>query len=234
MKSLPATPTAVAHPCDEASLSGAIDAARMNIIVPILVGPRHKILAAAKAANLDVTPYEIVDAEHSHDAAEKAVSLVREGRAEMLMKGSLSTDELLGAVRIAVIVAVRTGVPASQLLIPIAFAGHAATMLTLLGSNPNVLVNNAAQGANLRPFGFFEYAWLGVPMMNLLTGLRPSVRFPSPWRTRWPEVPSRPALAGSADLRPPGSTRSASPARFAPHAAPCGERGLSPLGAVGS
>lgn len=94
MKSLPATPTAVAHPCDEASLSGAIDAARMNIIVPILVGPRHKILAAAKAANLDVTPYEIVDAEHSHDAAEKAVSLVREGRAEMLMKGSLSTDEL--------------------------------------------------------------------------------------------------------------------------------------------
>jgi phosphate acetyltransferase len=88
----------VAHPCDEASLSGAIDAARMNIIVPILVGPRHKILAAAKAANLDVAPYEIVDAEHSHDAAEKAVSLVREGRAEMLMKGSLSTDELLGAV----------------------------------------------------------------------------------------------------------------------------------------
>jgi len=98
VKSLPATPTAVAHPCDETSLSGAIDAAKMNILVPILVGPRRKILAAAKAANLDVAPYEIVDAEHSHDAAEKAVSLVREGRAEMLMKGSLSSDELLGAV----------------------------------------------------------------------------------------------------------------------------------------
>ena len=98
VKSLPATPTAVAHPCDDASLSGAIDAAKMNIIIPIFVGPRHKILAAAKAANLDVAPHEIVDAEHSHDAAEKAVSLVREGRAEMLMKGSLSTDELLGAV----------------------------------------------------------------------------------------------------------------------------------------
>jgi phosphate acetyltransferase len=98
VQSLPATPTTVAHPCDEASLSGAIDAAKMNIIVPILVGPRHKILAAAKAANLDIAPYEIVDAEHSHDAAAKAVSLVREGRAEMLMKGSLSTDELLGAV----------------------------------------------------------------------------------------------------------------------------------------
>jgi phosphate acetyltransferase len=98
VKALQATLTAVAHPCDEASLSGAIDAAKMKIIVPILVGPRHKISTAAKAANLDVAPYEIVDAEHSHDAADKAVALVREGRAEMLMKGSLSTDELLGAV----------------------------------------------------------------------------------------------------------------------------------------
>jgi di/tricarboxylate transporter len=66
---------------------------------------------------------------------------------------------------IAVIVAVRTGIPVSHLLIPVAFAGHAATMLTLLGSNPNVLVNYAAQGANLRAFRFFEYAWLGVPMV---------------------------------------------------------------------
>jgi phosphate acetyltransferase len=98
VKALPATPTAVAHPCDEVSLSGAIDAAELNIIVPILVGPRRKILAAATAANLDVAPYEIVDAEHSHAAAEKAVALVREGRAQMLMKGSLSSDELLGAV----------------------------------------------------------------------------------------------------------------------------------------
>jgi phosphate acetyltransferase len=70
----------------------------MGIITPILVGPRQKIQAAADAAKLDITAYEIVDAEHSHDAAAKAVALVREGRAEMLMKGSLSTDELLGAV----------------------------------------------------------------------------------------------------------------------------------------
>ncbi|MCO5129059.1 MAG: SLC13 family permease [Xanthobacteraceae bacterium] len=66
---------------------------------------------------------------------------------------------------IAIIVAVRTGMPVSHLLIPIAFAGHAATMLTLLGSNPNVLVNIAAQDAQIRPFRFFEYAWLGVPMV---------------------------------------------------------------------
>src|SRR5215831_2463493 len=95
---LPATPTAVAHPCDESSLGGALDAPKLGIIAPILVGPRKKILAAASAAKLDVGPYEIVDAEHSHAAAEKAVALVREGRAEMLMKGSLSTDELMGAV----------------------------------------------------------------------------------------------------------------------------------------
>lgn len=98
VKALPPSPTAVAHPCDEASLSGAIDAAKMGIIAPILVGPRRKILAAAAAANVDVAPYEIVDAEDSHDAAAKAVALIREGRAGMLMKGSLSTDELLGAV----------------------------------------------------------------------------------------------------------------------------------------
>ena len=98
VQALPATPTAVAHPCDESSLAGAIDAAKLGIIAPILVGPRQKILAAAAAAKLDVGPYEIVDVEHSHAAAEKAVALVREGRAEMLMKGSLSTDELMGAV----------------------------------------------------------------------------------------------------------------------------------------
>jgi phosphate acetyltransferase len=97
-QALPAIPTAVAHPCDESSLAGALDAAKLGIIAPILVGPRQRILAAATAAKLDVDPYELVDAEHSHAAAEQAVALVREGRAEMLMKGSLSTDELLGAV----------------------------------------------------------------------------------------------------------------------------------------
>jgi phosphate acetyltransferase len=79
VKALPATPTAEAHPCDESSLAGALDAAKLGIIEPILVGPRQKILAAASAAKLDVGPYEIVDAEHSHAAAEKAVALVREG-----------------------------------------------------------------------------------------------------------------------------------------------------------
>jgi phosphate acetyltransferase len=97
VEALPAIPSAVAHPCDESSLAGALDAAKLGFIEPILVGPRKRILAAASAAKLDVGPYEIVDVQHSHAAAEKAVALVREGRAEMLMKGSLSTDELMGA-----------------------------------------------------------------------------------------------------------------------------------------
>jgi phosphotransacetylase len=91
-------PTAVAHPCDESSLSGSVEAARLGLIKPILVGPAAKIAAVAAAAKLDLKPYEIVDAPHSHESAAKAVRLVVEGKAELLMKGSLHTDELMGAV----------------------------------------------------------------------------------------------------------------------------------------
>jgi phosphate acetyltransferase len=98
VQSLPPTPTAVAHPCDEASLTGAVDAAKAGLIAPILIGPRDRIIAAAKAAALDISGYKIIDAAHSHESAEKAVAVVREGGAEMLMKGSLSTDELMSAV----------------------------------------------------------------------------------------------------------------------------------------
>jgi phosphate acetyltransferase len=90
--------TAVAHPCDESSLTGAVDAAKLGLIRPILVGPKARIQAAAQKAKLDIAGLEIVDAPHSHAAAAKAVELVREGRAEALMKGSLHTDELMGAV----------------------------------------------------------------------------------------------------------------------------------------
>jgi phosphate acetyltransferase len=89
---------AVAHPCDESSLSGAVDAAKMGLIKPILVGPKAKIEAVAKQFKLDISGYEVVDAPHSHAAAEKAVELVAQGKAEALMKGSLHTDELMAAV----------------------------------------------------------------------------------------------------------------------------------------
>jgi len=91
-------PTAVAHPCDVPSLSGAIEAAKEGLIEPILVGPRPKIEAAARAANFDLTNIPVVDAPHSTASAARAVELVREGKAELLMKGSLHTDELMGAV----------------------------------------------------------------------------------------------------------------------------------------
>jgi phosphotransacetylase len=94
----PAVPTAVAHPCDESSLRGAVEAAEAGIIVPILVGPAEKIRAVAEKAKLNIAPYEIVEAPHSHGAAAEAVNLVRTGRAELLMKGSLHTDELMGEV----------------------------------------------------------------------------------------------------------------------------------------
>jgi len=97
-KSLQAVTTAVAHPCDESSISSAVDAAKLGLIRPILVGPKAKIAAAAKAAKLDISPYELVDTPHSHAAAAKAVELVREGKAEALMKGSLHTDELMAEV----------------------------------------------------------------------------------------------------------------------------------------
>jgi phosphate acetyltransferase len=97
-KGLPATPTAVAHPCDESSLRGAVDAAKLGLIAPILVGPKARIEAVAKEHGIDITGLPLVDAPYSHASAAKAVELVREGKAQALMKGSLHTDELMGAV----------------------------------------------------------------------------------------------------------------------------------------
>ena len=97
-KSLAPARTALAHPCDESSLRGAIDAAKAGLITPILVGPRARIEALAKQHGLDISKFEIVDAPHSEASATAAVALVREGKAETLMKGSLHTDELLAAV----------------------------------------------------------------------------------------------------------------------------------------
>jgi phosphotransacetylase len=96
-RALPPLPTAIVHPCDAASLEGAFLAARQGLIRPILVGPEARIRAAAEAASLDLAGVEIVATPHSHASAEQAVALVGQGRAAALMKGSLHTDELLGA-----------------------------------------------------------------------------------------------------------------------------------------
>jgi phosphate acetyltransferase len=97
-KALQPVPTAVVHPCDESSLSGAVDAAKLGLIRPILVGPKSRIDALAKSLKLDIAGYELVDVPHSHAAAAKAVELVRSGKAEALMKGALHTDELMAEV----------------------------------------------------------------------------------------------------------------------------------------
>jgi len=90
--------TAVAHPCEATALAGAIDAAAQGLITPILVGPAAKIQEVASQNRIDISRARIVDAPHSHGSAAAAVALVRKGEAELLMKGSLHTDELLGAV----------------------------------------------------------------------------------------------------------------------------------------
>ena len=90
--------TAVAHPCDESSLRGALEAAQAGMIIPILVGPKERLRTLAASLDLDIGRYDVVDAAHSQGAAEKAVELVRKGDAALLMKGSLHSDELLSAV----------------------------------------------------------------------------------------------------------------------------------------
>ena len=91
-------PTAVAHPCEVTALEGAVEAAQKNLIAPLLVGPAAKIAEVAESGKIDLANLPVIDVPHSHAAAAKAVELIREGKAEILMKGSLHTDELMAAV----------------------------------------------------------------------------------------------------------------------------------------
>jgi phosphate acetyltransferase len=97
-KQVPAATTIVVHPCDETSLRGPIEAAQAGIIVPVLVGPAAKISAVAREHRLDISRFEIVDVPHSEGAAAKAVELIHASKGELLMKGSLHTDELMREV----------------------------------------------------------------------------------------------------------------------------------------
>jgi phosphate acetyltransferase/phosphate butyryltransferase len=89
---------AIVHPCDAVSLGGALDARDAKLIVPVLVGPTAKIRKAAEELGRSIDGIEIVDAPHSHAAAEKAVELARTGKVDALMKGALHTDEIMSAV----------------------------------------------------------------------------------------------------------------------------------------
>jgi phosphate acetyltransferase len=97
-KQVPPAKTIVVHPCDESSLRGTFEAAEAGLIIPTLVGPAAKIAAVARQHNLDIARFEVLDAAHSEDAAAKAVQLIHEAKGELLMKGSLHTDELMRAI----------------------------------------------------------------------------------------------------------------------------------------
>jgi phosphate acetyltransferase len=97
-RTLPPLVVAVVHPCDRTSLESAVKAHEMGLISPLLVGPRERIREVAEECGLNIAGLPIVDAPHSHASAEKAVELVREAKAEALMKGSLHTDEVMAAV----------------------------------------------------------------------------------------------------------------------------------------
>ncbi len=94
----PPVPTVVVHPCDETSLRGAVEAAAARLIQPVLVGPKSRILGLAANFGLDISAFTIVDTPHSHASAAKGVELIRQGAGELLMKGSLHTDELMSEV----------------------------------------------------------------------------------------------------------------------------------------
>lgn len=119
-------PTVVAHPCDETALRAATAAAGEGLIRPILVGPAARIVAVAAEHGIDIAGIEIVNAPHSHAAAARAVALVREGRAELLMKGSLHTDELMKEVTSAA-TGLRTDRRISHVFI-MDVPGHAETL----------------------------------------------------------------------------------------------------------
>ncbi|TYL83397.1 phosphate acetyltransferase [Bradyrhizobium cytisi] len=97
-RAVPLAPTIVVHPCDETSLRGAVESAQAGIIRPILVGPDTKIRDTASRHSLDIGAFEIVDTRHSDESATRGVELIHAGRGELLMKGSLHTDELMRAV----------------------------------------------------------------------------------------------------------------------------------------
>jgi phosphotransacetylase len=97
-QSLEPIPTSVAHPCEESALAGAVEAAQKGLIAPILVGPAAKIAATARSGGINLGTIQILDVPHSAAAAAKSVELIRKGETELLMKGSLHTDELMAAV----------------------------------------------------------------------------------------------------------------------------------------
>src|SRR2546429_235138 len=169
-KQVPPATTVVVYPCDETSLRGASAAADLGIIVPILVGPVAKITAVAKQHGIDIARYELVDAPHSEAAAAKAVELIRESRGELLMKGSLHTDELMRAVTSAA-TGLRTARRISHVFI-MDVPSHAETLF-ITDAAINIFPDlEAKRDIVQNAIDLFTYGGLGTPRVAILSAVR--------------------------------------------------------------
>jgi phosphate acetyltransferase len=168
-KNVPPLATAVAHPCDETSLRGALEAAETGLISPILVGPKNKIEGVARTFSLNLADAEIVDAPHSHAAAEKVVELVRTGKAELLMKGSLHTDELLAEV-VKRETGIRTGRRISHVFV-MDVPGHPHTLF-ITDAAVNIAPDlDAKRDIIQNAIDLFAGLGLGVPKVAILSAV---------------------------------------------------------------
>jgi phosphate acetyltransferase len=161
--------TAIVHPVDELSLKGAINAAQDNIIEPILVGPKDKIINAAKSSKLDISKYKIIDTKHSHEAADIAVKMAKNGDVEAIMKGKLHTDELMNSV-IDKVNGLRTGRRMSHIFLVNAPNYFKPLFLTDAAINikPNLeekkdIIQNAID--------LFKALGLGVPKVAIISAI---------------------------------------------------------------
>ncbi|UYN93356.1 MAG: phosphate acetyltransferase [Enhydrobacter sp.] len=177
-RELPRMTTAVAHPCDEVSLESAVEAAKLGIIEPVLVGPRARIGDTASRAKLDISGFECIDALHSHESATKAVGLVKAGRAEALMKGSLHTDELMAAA-----VARDTGIRTARRI------SHCFVM-DVPGHSQALIISDAA--VNIAPSleAKVDIVQNAIDLAHALGVERPRVAILSAMETVNPKVPS--------------------------------------------
>ena len=168
-KQVPPATTVVVYPCDETSLRGAGAAADLGIIVPILVGPVAKITAVAKQHGIDIARYELVDAPHSEAAAAKAVELIRESKGELLMKGSLHTDELMRAVTSAT-TGLRTARRLSHVFI-MDVPTHAETLF-ITDAAINIFPDlEAKRDIVQNAIDLFTHGGLGIPRVAILSAV---------------------------------------------------------------
>ena len=119
----------VVYPCETGALAAALEAYEQGFIEPVLIGPRATILTLAEANELDVSRLDIIEADSPVAAARRAVAMAGGRELDALMKGSLHTDELLGAV-VARDSAIRTGRRISHVFWFDCLAYHKPLLLT--------------------------------------------------------------------------------------------------------